>query len=197
MLTGGQTGVDTLAARAGLAAGLPVHLAFPRGLQQEDGPVTAERLAGLRGAVLHELPTGEFAGRTWDCVGLADAVILIDPAGGDGCAETVLAAVQIGRPLLNLTSLAGGPSGGEGALPGGAGRTAWPLTAVQRAVRAFLSENSPRVVLLAGCRGSLLSATGTAAAVADVLGAVMPALADVAGGRLPGRPPDLRPEPGV
>ncbi len=111
VLTGGQTGVDTLAARAALAAGLPVHVAFPRGLRQEDGPVTPERLAGLRGAVLHELTAAEFAGRTWDCVGLADAVILIDPAGGAGCAETARAAAELSRPLLDLTEFAGGPPG--------------------------------------------------------------------------------------
>ena len=181
MLTGGQTGVDTLAARAALAVGLPVHLAFPRGLRQEDGPVTRERLAGLRGAVPHELASAEFSRRTWDCVSLADAVILIDPAGGDGCAETTRAAGGLGRPMLDLTAFAGGPPGAA-RVPGG---RPGPGTAVHRTVTSFLSENSPHVVLLAGCRGSLLAATGTTAAVAGVLDAVMPALADEAAGPRP------------
>jgi hypothetical protein len=41
VLTGGQTGVDTLAARAALSVGLPVHMVFPHGFRQEDGPLTA------------------------------------------------------------------------------------------------------------------------------------------------------------
>ncbi len=182
VLTGGQTGVDTLAARAALAAGLAVHIAFPRGLRQEDGPVTAERLAHLRGAVLHELPVAEFAERTRACVGLADAVILVDPAGGDGCAETVRAATQLGRPLLYLTSLVTG--GSEVA----AGPSRPVTTDIPAAVRTFLGENASTVVLIAGCRASLLAATGTTAAVAEVVGAVMSALAAVAAGR-PARPP--------
>lgn len=173
MLTGGQTGVDTLSAVAGLAAGLRVHLAFPRGLRQEDGPVTAPRLAQFSGAVLHELPVSEFAERTWTCVGLADAVILIDPAGGDGCAETVTAARKLGRPVLDLTTFATGSPSDVGSFPRS-------RTAVRAAVSPFISENSPHVVLLAGCRGSLLAATGTTAAAADVVESVMSALADLA-----------------
>lgn len=164
VLTGGQTGVDTLAARAALAAGLPVHVAFPRGMRQEDGSLTPERLAALRGAILHELPAAEFAGRTWTCVGLADAVMLIDPAGGDGCAETVRAAGELGRPLLDLTEFAVGPS--------------WPRAAVSATVMKFLGLNSPRVLMFAGCRGSLLNSTETTAGVAAVLETVM---SDVAG----------------
>ncbi len=84
VLTGGQTGVDTLAARAALGAGLPVHMVFPRGFRQEDGTLTPARRASLRGAVLHQLASAGFAQRTWTCVSLADAVLLFDPAGGDG-----------------------------------------------------------------------------------------------------------------
>ncbi|HEX9067037.1 MAG TPA: putative molybdenum carrier protein [Streptosporangiaceae bacterium] len=167
VLTGGQTGVDSLAARSALAAGLPVHLAFPRGLRQEDGPVTPERLAGLRGAVVHELAGAGFAVRTRTCVGLADAVILVDPAGGDGCSETIRAAADLGRPLLDLTAFAGRP-----------GR---PRTGVLATVREFLSRNSPHVVLVAGCRASLLDASGTTAGAAEAVGAAIRAAADLAG----------------
>ena len=98
VLTGGQTGVDTLAARAALGAGLPVHMVFPRGFRQEDGPLTPARRASLGGAVLHQLASAGFAQRTWTCVSLADAVILLDPAGGEGCQETVRAADRLRSP---------------------------------------------------------------------------------------------------
>jgi len=135
VLTGGQTGIDTLAARAALGAGLPVHVVFPRGFRQEDGPLTPPRRAELRGAVLHELASAGFAPRTRACVRLADAVLLFDPAGGAGCAETTRAAALLGRPLLDLTG--GGAAG--------------------RAVLSFLRDNRARVVMFAGCRGSLLA----------------------------------------
>ncbi|HEX5188320.1 MAG TPA: putative molybdenum carrier protein [Streptosporangiaceae bacterium] len=135
VLTGGQTGVDTLAARAALAAGLPVHVVFPRGFRQEDGPLTPERRAGLRGAVLHELASTGFAPRTRACVRLADAVLLFDPAGGAGCEETVRVAGLLGRPLLDLTgSGAAGP-----------------------AVLSFIRDNRAQVLMFAGCRGSQLA----------------------------------------
>jgi hypothetical protein len=145
VLTGGQTGVDTLAARAALAAGLPVHVVFPHGFRQEDGPLTAERRAELHGAVLHQLGSIGFAQRTWTCVSLADAVLLLDPAGGDGCQETARAAERLERPLLNLT---GYPAAG-----GGTGRADETGSAVQ----AFLRQNGAQVLLIAGCRGSLLA----------------------------------------
>ena len=78
ILTGGQTGVDTMAAVEALAAGFRPHVVFPRGYLQEDGPLTAERRQALDGAVLHQLTATAWAARTWSCVRLADAVILID-----------------------------------------------------------------------------------------------------------------------
>ena len=162
VLTGGQTGVDTLAARAALAVGLPVHMVFPHGFRQEDGPLTAERRAELHGAVLHQLASTGFAQRTWTCVSLADAVLLVDPAGGDGCKETARAADRLQRPLLNLTarsSEAGGSvSGGD----------------IGTAIRTFLSVNGAQVLMIAGCRGSLLA--GQADAVRAVLEEVAVAL---------------------
>ncbi len=147
VLTGGQTGVDTLAARAALGAGLPVHAVFPHGFRQEDGPLTPERRAELHGAVLHQLASTGFAQRTWTCVSLADAVLLLDPAGGEGCQETVRAAHRLERPLLDLTG-APVPAGGAGGT-GVAGD-------VGSAVRSFLSVNGAHVLMIAGCRGSLL-----------------------------------------
>ncbi len=60
VLTGGQTGVDSYAARAALRAGLNTHRVFPRGLRQEDGSLTAARRGALSGATLHELPSADF-----------------------------------------------------------------------------------------------------------------------------------------
>jgi hypothetical protein len=135
VLTGGQTGVDTIAAQAALRAGLTVHLVFPLGLRQEDGSLTPARRRRLAGASVHELGSASFRDRTWACVGLADAVLLLDPAGGAGCRETVRAAHAIGRPLLE-------PAAGE---PTAANIAQW------------LADRAARVLLVAGCRASVLA----------------------------------------
>jgi predicted polyphosphate/ATP-dependent NAD kinase len=151
ILTGGQTGVDTIAALAALRAGLPVHVLFPRGFRQEDGALTGERRRELDGAELHELASAEFRDRTWACVSESDAVVLIDPAGGDGCKETAVAARELGRPLLAVT----GPTGVvSGSAAGGRG----PADAAE--VAAWLAETGARMLMIAGCRGSLLAAAG-------------------------------------
>ena len=167
VLTGGQTGVDTAAARIALAAGLCVHLVFPRGFRQEDGPITPARRRALRGAVLHELASPEFRDRTWTCVGLADAVILIDPAGGEGCQETIRAAERLERPLLNLTASVG---------PARRASRRAARTEVAPAVSSFLSRNRTQVLMIAGCRGSLLAdqhKTAEAATRARAIAAVI------------------------
>jgi Circularly permutated YpsA SLOG family len=138
VLTGGQTGIDTYAALAALRAGLPVHLVFPAGLRQEDGPIPPARRLELAGAVLHELTSASFRYRTWTCVYLADVVVLLDPAGGTGCRETARAARKLGRPLLS-------PRAGE-------------LTDAE--VAGWLAETGARVLMVGGCRGSLLARKG-------------------------------------
>jgi hypothetical protein len=135
VLTGGQTGVDTIAAHAALRAGLAVHLVFPLGLRQEDGSLTPARRRRLAGANVHELGAASFRTRTWTCVDLADAVLLLDPAGGAGCRETERAARAIGRPLLE-------PAAGE------------PTAAL---VSRWLAEAAARVLMVAGCRASVLA----------------------------------------
>jgi hypothetical protein len=151
VLTGGQTGVDTYAALAAARAGLLVHLVFPAGYRQEDGRLTAVRRRQLSGAVLHELCSASFRYRTWTCVYIADAVVLLDPAGGAGCRETVRAARKVGRPLLSLKS-------GE-------------VTAPQTA--DWLAETGARILMVAGCRGSLLASKGKARGVQGDLAVVM------------------------
>jgi hypothetical protein len=146
VLTGGQTGVDTAAAAAALSASLPVHLFFPLGFRQEDGLITPARRRALRGAVLHELASAEFRHRTRTCVSLSDAVILIDPAGGEGCLETQRAARDLGRPLLALTGQCRREPGTGPAGPDD--------------VAAWIERAQARVLMIAGCRGSLLAAAG-------------------------------------
>lgn len=151
VLTGGQTGVDTLAARAALGTGLPVHLVLPFGLRQEDGNLTASRRRALRGASLHQLSSASFRYRTWTVVYLSDAVVLLDPAGGSGCAETALAAERIGRPLISLAR--GSVASGD--------------------VTAWLAETGCRVLAVAGCRASLLARQHADRWVRTQLAAVM------------------------
>jgi Circularly permutated YpsA SLOG family len=138
IVTGGQTGVDTEAARAALRAGLRVHLIFPAGLRQEDGPLTSSRRRSLAGATVHELRQPSFRYRTWTGVYVSDAVLLLDPAGGSGCRETARAARLLGRPLL---------SPGPGAL-------------TPELAAGWLAETQARVILVAGCRASVLARAG-------------------------------------
>jgi hypothetical protein len=155
VLAGGQTGVDTLAALAALRAGLLVHLVFPLGFRQEDGQLTEPRRRALNGGSWHELASPDFAHRTWACAYLSDAVILIDPAGGAGCQETVRAAAHLARPLLHLRP---------------AEKLHYPqITPTRLAfpepVAAWLTQAAPRVLMIAGCRASVLAAAGQEPAV--------------------------------
>jgi len=153
VLTGGQTGVDTYAALAALRAGLAVHLVFPRGLRREDGTLSAGGRRRFAGAAMHELGSVSFRYRTWTCAYLADVVLLLDPAGGSGCRETTRAARKLGRPLLRLAQL-GRPDAA--------------------AVEDWLERADARVLMVAGCRGSVLArkpgtAEGVRAALAEVM----------------------------
>ncbi len=151
MLTGGQTGVDTLAALAALRAGLPVHLIFPKGYRQEDGRLTASRRRALSGASLHALDSDSFRCRTQAAVWLCDAVILLDPAGGDGCAQTARAAARLGRPLLSPP----------------------PERLSTSEVAAWLFETGTQVLMIAGCRASLLAAQDAGRGLRAQLTAIM------------------------
>jgi hypothetical protein len=151
VLTGGQTGVDTYAALAALQAGLTVHLVLPAGYRQEDGPLTPARRRRFAGAILHELPSASFRYRTWTCAYLADAVLLLDPAGGSGCQQTVRAATRLGRPLLISRSGA--------------------LTAAQTA--DWLASAGVRVLMVAGCRASVLASKGKGRGLRTELAGIM------------------------
>lgn len=150
VLTGGQTGVDTYAALAALRAGLTVHVVFPLAYRQEDGDLTAARRRRLAGAALYELGSDSFRYRTWTCVYLADAVLLLDPAGGSGCLETARAAERLGRPLLSPEP--------------------W-LSAAQTA--RWLAGNGARVLMVAGCRASVLARKGKGRGLRTELAQIM------------------------
>ncbi len=125
-----------------------MHLICPSGYRQEDGPLTAARRRRLAGAGLYELGSASSRYRTWTCVYLADAVILLDPAGGSGCREVSAAARKLGRPLLI-------PEPGQlsaGQL--GAGQIKADQTA------DWLAAASARVLMVAGCRASVLASKG-------------------------------------
>jgi Circularly permutated YpsA SLOG family len=151
VLTGGQTGVDTYATLAALRAGLPVHLVYPQGYRQEDGALTPGRQRRLSGAVLHQLGSASFRYRTWTCVYLADVVVLLDPAGGSGCQETARAARKLGRPLL-------APEPGR-------------ISAPQ--IADWLASTGARVLMVAGCRASVLARKGNGRGVRADLAAVI------------------------
>jgi hypothetical protein len=168
VVTGGQTGVDSYAAHAALREQLPVHLVFPRGFRQEDGPLTDSRRARLRGAVLHELTSDSFRYRTWTCVYVADAVLLLDPAGGSGCKETIRAAERIGRPLL--TPATGRLAAGE--------------------FQSWLRDIAPRVLQIAGCRASVLASHGKGRGLRTQLAELMAVTRRYHQALVHGMPPD-------
>jgi hypothetical protein len=151
VLTGGQTGIDTYAALAALQAGLPVHLVLPAGYRQEDGPLTPARRRRFTGAIVHELPSASFRYRTWTCAYLADAVLLLDPAGGSGCRETIRAATHLGRPLL--VSRSGAVTAGQAA--------------------DWLANSGARVFMVAGCRASVLASKGKGRGLRTELAGIM------------------------
>ena len=153
VVTGGQTGVDTMAATAALRAGLNVHIVFPRGFRQEDGELSPDRGRQFDGAVLHELPSNRFEDRTWTCAYVADAVLLLDPAGGSGCRETARAARELGLPLC-----------GHGRGP-----------VDTDVLGPWLDKFRPRVLMVAGCRASLLASSGASRQVAMDIEAIMAA----------------------
>jgi hypothetical protein len=169
VLTGGQTGVDTLAAQSALRTGLAVHLVFPLGFRQEDGPLTPARRAELPGATLHELASPDFRLRTWTCAYLSDAIILLDPAGGDGCQETIRAASHLGRPLLDLT-----PSAKSFQVEKLRGLNHLPEQIMQ-----WATDNQVRVLMIAGCRASLLATQDRAPGLPRVLDEITAGLASL------------------
>lgn len=134
VLTGGQTGVDELAAAASASAAIPTHVVMPQGGRRETGAFAA---AGPTVRV-HQLASPSYRYRTWACVYASDAVILIDYAGSEGGHETRLAARWLNRPLIEVADAA--------------------LTTGD--LDAWLAGIAPEAVLIAGNRASLLASAG-------------------------------------
>lgn len=135
VLTGGQTGIDTLAAKAAIGCGLPVHAIFPKNFRQEGGVLSEDKKGFWKAARLYELGSPSFRYRTWSSVYMSDGVILADRAGGEGSRETAIAAEHMSRPLLDIGSNL--------------------IKATE--ISGWLASNSVRIVLIAGSRASLMS----------------------------------------
>ncbi len=143
ILSGGQTGVDQLAAAAARRLELPVHMVLPKGWRTEDGTLNRACLA-LGGSRFWELESESYRYRTWATAYFADAIVLVDPVCSEGSAETRKAADYFGRPTIELDINA----------------QTWRTC---RKAMHLLSEHSPRVLLIAGNRRSHLSARSTEA----------------------------------
>lgn len=135
VLTGGQTGIDTFAAKAATGCGLPVHAIFPENLRQEDGALAGDKTGCWDAARLHELGSPSFRYRTWATVYMSDGVILADRAGGEGSREAAIAAEHLSRPLLNIG----------------------PHVIKAAEISGWLASNNVRTVLVAGSRASLMT----------------------------------------
>jgi hypothetical protein len=136
-------------------------------------------------ATVHELASPDFRLRTWTCAYLSDAIMLLDPAGGDGCQETVRAASHIGRPLLDLTAYAARPASPiDGPLldvPVSAefseAKNLRQLHYLPELIMQWATDNQVRVLMIAGCRASLLAAHGQAPGLEPALDEITLALA--------------------
>ncbi len=141
VLTGGQTGVDELAAAAAASAAIATHVIMPRdGRREPGGEPGAASVVNAAGATVrvHELASPSYRYRTWACVYASDAVILLDYTGSEGSQETKRAARWLNRPLIEVSD---------------AGITSADLD-------GWLADVAPEAVLIAGNRASLLACTG-------------------------------------
>jgi len=134
LLSGGQTGVDWLIGEAAIAEGLLVQGLFPAGLRQEDRNAGPGDFNGW--GVVRELGSRSFRYRTWALAYMADVVVMVDLVGGEGSGATIEAAEYFARPVLDASA------------------------ASEKELADFLAEFEPRIVLVAGSRGSLLRAAG-------------------------------------
>ncbi len=131
LVSGGQTGADRAALDVALRLGLPCGGWVPCGRRAEDGPIPAHYPG------LVECETPDYAERTRRNVRDADATLVLShgaPCGGT--ALTVELARASDRPLLHLDLRA---------LDGSAAR---------RRLRAWLREQAPAVLNVAGPRAS-------------------------------------------
>ncbi len=164
VVTGGQTGVDELATTMAARSAIATHVIMPSGHRTEAGTATAVPSAPTVRA--HELASDSYRYRTWASVYAADAVILLDFAGGEGSAETRRAAQCLNRPLFEAVPARGDDPPQPPAAPargddpsGVPAREDDPGLTDERLDR-WLDEVAPEAVLIAGTRASLLAASG-------------------------------------
>jgi putative molybdenum carrier protein/ATP phosphoribosyltransferase len=155
VLTGGQTGVETLALAHATALGYPSFAIMPQGRRTERGEHDADP-ARTGDAVVVELGSPRFRYRTWATAYLADATLLWDYTRSEGSVETVAACAALNRPCLNVAALD-------------------PATAVRDAT-GWIAANGARVLYFAGNRASRMAA-GDAARASGQIAVILTALA--------------------
>jgi hypothetical protein len=177
VVTGGQRGVDELATTLSARSAIATHVIMPAGHRRETGPGAdlvpggwASTAGGSGGSPwassafptvrIHELASDSYRYRTWASVYAADAVILLDFAGGEGSAETRRAAQWLNRPLFEaVPTREDHPPEPPAVLARGDDLGAGPGLTDERLDR-WLDEVAPEAVLIAGTRASLLAASG-------------------------------------
>ena len=137
LVSGGQTGVDSLVGTAAASVGLPVHYVFPAGFRTERGRLAASDRHHLGRLRCHQLDAESFRYRTWATVYFSDAALVLNYAAGEGTAEALRAARYFNKPVLDLTDE--------------------PLAAPE--VASWLLERDSRIAMIAGSRDSLLTSS--------------------------------------
>lgn len=100
VVTGGQTGVDTLALECSTSLGLPSIAIFPSGLRREAPlEVTDKPWISVRRV---ELSTPSYGDRTAAFCAVADAILLAAPVDSEGSVATRAMAHELGTPLFEL-----------------------------------------------------------------------------------------------
>lgn len=139
VISGGQTGVDTIALETAAFMGVPTVGIFPKSFRTEyhdTGKYNNRRRPDLPASVnLHSLSTPGYKERTWATVYCSDATVIFGKADTPGSRETLAACTRLGRPVHliepNLAALSG--------------------------LRPFLELETVRILNVVGNRASLLS----------------------------------------
>lgn len=101
IVSGGQTGIDQLANQIAFDNGVRSYRTLPNGKRTENGGGVELSGTEPKGREF-EISTSGYRDRTWACVYIADATLMIAFRSSPGTKETETAARQLGRPLFYL-----------------------------------------------------------------------------------------------